>query len=285
MARAVGPRHPDHQGPSGAGSRGPQASAGRLIDSHCHLGDAAYDPDRAAVLERAWAAGVDHVVVIGESREAADRAVRLVDANSRLSATAGLHPHEAARWDAEHAAWLRGMLADPRVVAAGEMGLDYHYDHSPREAQRVAFDAQLDIAGKARKAAVIHAREADDDVAAVLRNHPRVTAILHSFSSGLGLLRVGVDLGHYVSFSGMVTFKNWRLDDAIRGTPLDRLLIETDGPYLAPVPHRGKRNEPGFVGAVADRLAAVLGLDRETLTATIDENAARVFGTRVVARA
>ena len=119
------------------------------------------------------------------------------------------------------------------------------------------------------------------DVAAALRAHPGTTVILHSFSSGPGLLRAGVDMGHYVSFSGMVTFRSWRLDDAIRATPLDRLLIETDGPYLAPVPHRGKRNEPGYVRLVAERIAQVLGLDTEEIVARTGENARRVFGLRI----
>jgi TatD DNase family protein len=130
------------------------------------------------------------------------------------------------------------------------------------------------------KPAVIHAREADDDVAAILAAHSDVTAILHSFSSGMGLLRAGLVLRHYVSFSGMVTFKNWRLDDAIRETPLDRLLLETDAPYLAPVPHRGKRNEPGYVRNVAERVAAVRGMPVEELIAVTGENARRVFQLR-----
>jgi TatD DNase family protein len=124
---------------------------------------------------------------------------------------------------------------------------------------------------------VIHAREADDEVAAILAGHPGVTAILHSFSSGMGLLRAGLVHRHYVSFSGMVTFKNWRLDEAIRETPLDRLLLETDGPYLAPVPHRGRRNEPAFVRHVAERIAEVRGLPVEELIAVTGENAKRVF--------
>jgi TatD DNase family protein len=251
-----------------------------LVDTHCHLADTAYDPDRADVLDRAWAAGVAHVVVIGESPEASDRALALADGEERLSTTAGIHPHEASRWSPETAAWLRDRLRSPRVVAAGEMGLDYHYEHSPRSAQRTAFEEQLALASKAAKPAVIHAREADDDVAAVLRNQPGVTAILHSFSSGPGLLRAGLLLRHYVSFSGMVTFKNWRLDQAILETPLDRLLVETDGPYLAPVPHRGKRNEPAFVRQVAERIAAVRGLPTDEVIARTGENAARVFGLR-----
>jgi TatD DNase family protein len=249
-----------------------------LIDTHCHLTDSAYDADRDSVLDRAWTAGLAAVVVIGESRTAAERALDLAAREPRLAATAGLHPHEASAWNSEYAAWMTSTLSDERVVAAGEMGLDYHYDHSPRPAQRAAFEEQLELAAKTGKPAVIHARDADEDMIAVLRAHPRVTAILHSFSSGLGLLRAGVALGHYVSFSGMVTFRNWTLDDAIRETPLDRTLIETDGPYLAPVPHRGARNEPAFVRHVAERIAQVRGLTLDALVAATGANAARVFG-------
>jgi TatD DNase family protein len=249
-----------------------------LVDTHCHLADPAYDPDRPEVLQRAWASGLAQIVVIGESPEASERALALIALEPRLSATAGLHPHEAKRWNPATAEWLRGRLLDPRVVAAGEMGLDYHYDHSPRDSQCAAFEAQLAMAAGVGKPAVIHAREADEDVAAVLRNQPDATAILHSFSSGPGLLRAGLLRHHYVSFSGMVTFRNWRLDQAILDTPLDRLLLETDGPYLAPVPHRGKRNEPAFVRQVAERVASVRGLDPDELIARTTENAARVFG-------
>jgi TatD DNase family protein len=249
-----------------------------LIDTHCHLADPAYDADRAEVLARAWAGGVVRIVAIGESCAAAERALALAAAEPRIRVTAGVHPHDASAWSEAAAEWLRDALRRPEVVAAGEMGLDYHYDHSPRDAQRTAFEAQLALAYEAGKAAVIHAREADDDVAAVLRAHPEVPAVLHSFSSGPGLLRAGLDLRHYVSFSGMVTFKNWRLDHAILETPLDRILVETDGPYLAPVPHRGKRNEPAFVRHTAERVAAVRGLPVEELIAATAANAARIFG-------
>jgi TatD DNase family protein len=159
----------------------------------------------------------------------------------------------------------------------GEIGLDFHYDHSPRTDQHRAFEAQLAIAAEVGKPAVIHAREADAEVAAVLSAHPDVTAILHSFSSGMGLLRAGLVLRHYVSFSGMVTFKNWTLDDAILETPLDRVLLETDAPYLAPAPHRGKRNEPAFVLQVAERVALVRGMPVDELIAATGQNANRVF--------
>jgi TatD DNase family protein len=158
------------------------------------------------------------------------------------------------------------------------MGLDYHYDHSPRAEQRTAFEAQMELAGKAGKPAVIHARKADADVAAVLENHPGTVAILHSWSSGPALLEAGLALGHYVSFSGMITFKSWTDDAAIRRVPAERLLVETDAPYLAPVPHRGKRNEPAFVGEVARRIAIVRGVSFEEICAITTDNAVRVFG-------
>jgi TatD DNase family protein len=252
-----------------------------LVDTHCHLASEAFATDLEAVLERAWAAGVGHLVVIGEQPESAERAVALAATDPRISATAGLHPHEALRWTPELADWLRQQLADPRVVAAGEMGLDYHYDHAPRDVQRTVFEAQLALAVEAGVPVVIHAREADADVAAILRNQPAARVILHSFSSGTALLEAGLELGHYLSFSGMVTFRNWALDDAVRAVPAERLLLETDAPYLAPVPQRGKRNEPAFVRHTAERLAVVRGEAPEALIAQTTTNARRLFGPRL----
>lgn len=252
-----------------------------LVDTHCHLGDPAYAGDLDAVLERARAAGVAHLIAVGESLDATTRAVALCQAHPGISATAGVHPHTASTWSPASTAWLGSALAQPEVVAAGEMGLDYHYDHSPRNVQRVAFDEQLGIATNAGKPAVVHAREADADVAAILNNHPAATVVLHSFSSGRALLEAGLALGHYVSFSGMITFRSWTADDLIRLVPRDRLLVETDGPYLAPVPHRGRRNEPAFVRLVAARLAEVLGIEIEAAIALTGANAARCFGPRL----
>lgn len=252
-----------------------------LVDTHCHLGDVAFAGDRAGTLERAAAAGVGHVVVVGESPEAAADALALAQADARVSATAGIHPHIAERWDAVAAAWLEAQLVDPRVVAVGEMGLDYHYDNAPRGRQREAFEAQLALAARVGKPAVIHAREADDDVAAILGNQPDAVAILHSFSGADRLLEAGLALGHYVSFSGMLTFRNWQRDAAVRRVPRDRLLVETDAPYLAPVPYRGKRNEPAFVVEVAKRMAEVIGVTVPELARITTGNAVRVFGQRV----
>ena len=253
----------------------------QLIDTHCHLADAAFESDVDEVVSRLGPAGIGHAVVIGEMPETYERARPIVARHPRLSLTAGLHPHEGRRWSPALAQWLAEALRDPLVVAAGEMGLDYHYDHSPRDEQRVAFEAQLDIAEAAGKPVVIHARDADDDVAAILRNHPRVTAVMHSFSSGPALLKVAVGLGHYVSLSGMITFKSWQLDDDLRAIPADRLLVETDAPYLAPVPNRGKRNEPSFVVHTATRLAAVMGVPFERIVESTTANAVRLFGSRL----
>jgi TatD DNase family protein len=252
-----------------------------LVDTHCHLGDAAFAGDRTEVAARAFGAGVGHLVVVGESRASTELGLALAAADPRISTTAGVHPHDASTWTEQTAAWLAGELQDPRVVACGEIGLDYHYDHSPRDVQRVVFERQMAMAEAAAKPVVIHARDADADVAAVLRAFPRVPAILHSFSSGAALFDAGVSLGHYVSFSGMVTFRSWALDDLVRATPADRLLVETDAPYLAPVPHRGHRNEPAFVQLVAARVAAIRHEESESVIASTGANARRVFGARL----
>jgi TatD DNase family protein len=277
VARAGGSRREGQRRRVRAGDGAPR-QGDRLIDTHCHLGSEAYDADRGQVLQRAWEAGVRHIVVIGESPEAAAAARGLADTEPRLSATAGVHPHDAKAWSPASAAWLAGCLSDPRVVAAGEMGLDYHYDHSPRAAQHAAFRAQLALAADAGRPVIIHARDADDDVVAILREDARTPVVLHSFSSGPALLRAGLDSGHYLSFSGMVTFRNWALDDAVRAVPLERLLIETDGPYLAPVPQRGKRNEPAFVRHTAERIAVVRGMDAAELIEATVRNSVRLFG-------
>ncbi|PYO96358.1 MAG: hypothetical protein DMD60_10695 [Gemmatimonadetes bacterium] len=225
-------------------------------------------------------AGVRHVVVIGATLEESERAVALARARPGLSATAGVHPHEARHWSAAAAARLRDLLILPEVVALGETGLDYHYDHSPRDAQRQAFAAQLALAAEARKPIVVHAREADDDMAAMLRDAAPVV-MLHSFSSGPAVFEAGLAIAAYLSFSGMITFKTWTMSDRLTACPPDRLLVETDGPYLAPVPHRGKRNEPAFVRTVAEALARARGESIESIGQRTTDNARRLFGARL----
>lgn len=256
---------------------------GRLVDAHCHLGDGAFDGDREAVRARARAAGVGHVVVIGDRVSTSRDALALAREHGDLSATAGIHPHQAFEWTPESRAQLEGLLAEPEVVAVGETGLDYHYDHSPRALQIESFEGHLALAETVRKPVVVHARDADADVARCLRSWgPRVSAlILHSFSGGPELFAAGMEVGAYFSFSGMVTFKNWGHPEYLTGCPADRLLVETDAPYLAPVPHRGSRNEPAFVRETAQALARARGVTLEVLVPTLTANATRVFGARV----
>lgn len=256
-----------------------------LVDAHCHLGDRAFEADRDAVLGRARDAGVAHVVVIGESLAGSERAVALVQGRGGrgLSATAGVHPHEAASWSPEVERRVRALLAAPEVVAVGETGLDYHYDHSPRDAQRHAFEAQLGLAAECGKPVVVHAREADADMAAMLRawKGEKGAVVLHSFSSGTDVWEAGMAVDAYFSFSGMITFKNWTMTDRLTVCPPARLLVETDAPYLAPVPHRGTRNEPAYVREVAAKAAALCGEQLDDLARRTTANARRCFGARL----
>jgi TatD DNase family protein len=254
-----------------------------LVDAHCHLGDPAFDGDRPAVLARAAVAGVGHVVVIGESLAGSARAALLAREHAGLSATAGVHPHEAATWDAAATPRLRELLQASELVAVGETGLDYHYDHAPRALQRVAFEGQLALAADLKKPVVIHARDADDDMAALLRDWGgRVPAlVLHSFAGSRTLFTAGMEVGAYFSFSGMITFKNWRPAVATSECPEDRLLVETDAPYLAPVPHRGHRNEPAFVPDIVTALARQRATSPDALARQTADNARRVFGPRI----
>ncbi len=252
-----------------------------LVDTHCHLGDERFDPDRPAVVARARQAGVGHVLVIADSAPATEHAIQLAR-QFDLSATAGVHPHGASSWSDEVAARIDAALADPTVVALGETGLDYHYDHSPRDVQRRVFEAQLALAAARQRPVVVHAREADQDVAAILQEWGRrvPAVVLHSFSSGVPVFDAGMAIGAYFSFSGMVTFKDWDQADYLTACPSDRLLLETDAPYLSPVPHRGKRNEPAFVTLVAQRVAALLRAPLEQLATETTANAGRCFGAR-----
>ena len=253
-----------------------------LVDTHCHLADPAFDADREDVLRRAGAAGVGHIIVIADSLETTQSAVALAHAYA-LSATAGVHPHAASTWSRETAARLEAALEDPAVVAVGETGLDYHYDHSPRPDQRRAFEAQLALAARWAKPVIVHAREADDDLARLLAAFaPGLPAVvLHSFSSGSQVFEAALDVGAYLSFSGMVTFRNWRLDWCVTDCPGDRILVETDAPFLAPVPYRGRRNEPAFTVEVASRVADLRGEPLDAFGARSTENAARCFGSRI----
>lgn len=256
-----------------------------MIDSHCHLADPAFDPDRPDVLARARAAGVEAVICVADGVEASERCLELAeshraatDAAPQLAATAGLHPHHASDFDDRAASALERLLSGARVVAVGETGLDYHYDRSPREAQREVFAWHLARAAALGKPVIVHSREADDDTARLLLEAPAgLTGVLHCFSAGRPVLEAALARGLCVSWSGMITFRNWDAEWAVEAVPDDRLLVETDAPYLAPVPYRGKRNEPAFVAATATRLADLRGTTAERMAELTASNARRLF--------
>lgn len=251
-----------------------------MTDSHCHLDSEQFDPDREAVIERALAAGVETMVAIGTGNGPPDleAGVRLADRYPCFYATAGVHPHDAAKANAETFDQLKKLLAHPKVIAVGEIGLDYHYDFSPREAQREVFLEQMRLAREAQLPIVIHTREAWADTLALLREYWTGGGIMHCFSGGPEEAREALELGFYLSFGGIVTFpKALDVQAAARIAPADRILVETDAPYLAPVPKRGKRNEPAFVIETARKLAELRGETLEQIESLTTANFRRLM--------
>jgi TatD DNase family protein len=252
----------------------------KLIDSHVHLDDAKFDPDREQTIDRALAAGVECMLAIGTGNGPPDLevAVRQADRYPFIYATIGVHPHDASKATPETWTRMRQLASHPKVLAVGEIGLDYHYDFSPRDVQRAVFEQQLALAAESAKPIVIHTREAWDDTLAILRAHWRGAGIMHCFTGDEAQARQALDLGFHLSFGGVLTFpKADAVRQAARVTPLDRILIETDCPYLAPVPHRGKRNEPAFVVETARRLAEVRGESPEAIAEATTRNFERLM--------
>lgn len=252
-----------------------------FIDSHAHLGDVAFDPDRDEVIARARAAGARGIVCIGESLAAAARARAIAATHPNfVFFTAGLHPHDAASADRERDLPILEEQLRAGARAVGECGLDYHYDNSPRDTQRAVFEWQLDLARRFGLPLVVHTRDAEEDTRAFLGDAGRlgVTGVLHCFTGTAALARAALHVGWYVSFAGIITFKNWKDEDVLRLVPDDRLLVESDSPYLAPVPNRGKRNEPAWVAHTVVRLAAARSTSGESLGGLVTANARRLFG-------
>ena len=240
----------------------------RLVDTHCHLDSEQFDADRDAVIERARAAGVERMMAIGTGDGPPDleAAIRLADAYPFMYATIGVHPHDAAKATEETFGRLQELARHPKVLAIGEIGLDYHYDFSPRDVQQQVFERQLELARQAGKPIVIHTREAWADTLATLRAHWQGAGIMHCFTGDEVQAREALDAGFYLSFGGVLTFpKAEPTRQAARMAPIDRILIETDCPYLAPVPHRGKRNEPAFILETARRLGELRGVSAEEI--------------------
>lgn len=255
-----------------------------LVDSHAHLD---IDDDQATdvhgVVARARAAGVDRIVAIGLWR-APGQFGNALDLARRdpgtFSATVGIHPHECGRVPEEDWAACRRLAADPAVVGVGETGLDYHYDLSPRDVQRESFRRSIAIAREVDKPVVVHVREADADCAAILREEalPAAGGVIHCFTGDWEAARAYLEIGLFISVAGIVTFRNAdAIRDAVARIPRDRLLVETDSPFLAPVPFRGKRNEPAHVARVAGKVAEVWGASVEEVAAVTTDNARRLF--------
>ncbi len=252
-----------------------------LVDSHCHLDFPDFAEERDAVVGRAIAAGVGRMVTICTRVRRFDQVLAVAEAYPQVSCSVGTHPHNAAEELDITADELVRLSQHPKVVAIGEAGLDYHYDLSPRDAQAAGLRTHIDAARRTGLPLVIHAREADADMEAILREETGKGAypfVLHCFSSGAALAKAGIELGGYVSFSGILTFRTAEaLRDIARDVPRDRLLVETDAPYLAPVPYRGKRNEPAYTVKTAEVLAHTVGMEATELTALTTDNFFRLF--------
>jgi TatD DNase family protein len=253
----------------------------RLIDSHCHLDFPDFADEIEAVIARANAAGVARLITISTRVAQGSRLVALAERFAQVYFTIGTHPHQAAEEADTDVSAIRAFAAHPKCVGIGEAGLDYHYNYAPPDIAAKVFRAQIGLARALELPLVIHARQADADIAAILveeMGKGAFKAVLHCFTSSRALAQTGLELGFSISFSGVLTFKNAQeLRDIARDAPIDRLLVETDAPYLAPVPHRGKRNEPAFVADTARVLAEVRGVDFETIAAATSANALRLF--------
>jgi len=251
-----------------------------VIDSHAHLDDARFDPDRDAVLQRAWDAGIRTVLTIGNGSgpDQMGCGVPLADAHDWIYTSVGVHPHDASKVEERHYSEMESLSRHSKVIAIGETGLDYHYDNSPRDVQREVFRRQVAVAERLGLPVIVHTREADTDTEEILRGAAASRGVIHCFTSGHRLADFAIEIGFCISFSGIVTFPNSKgIAEIARRIPADRVLVETDCPYLAPVPHRGKRNEPAFVTETARFVAALRGVELSEFAAQVSANFQRVF--------
>ena len=254
-----------------------------LIDSHAHLDDPRFDADRDAVLQRAWDAGVRKILTIGNGSgpDQMGCGIPFAESHDWIYTSAGVHPHDAAKVEERHYALMEDLAKGKEVIAIGETGLDYYYDHSPRDTQRDVFRRQLRLARKLDLPVIIHTREADADTEELLQQEAPSRGLIHCFTSTDRLADFALSIGFFISFSGIVTFPNAKALAAIaRRIPADRLLVETDCPYLAPVPHRGKRNEPSFVSDTARFVAELRGITPNELAAQTSANFDRLFAVK-----
>jgi TatD DNase family protein len=273
-----------------------------LVDTHTHLDFPQFDDDRERVIERAATAGVRAIVDIGTDLASSQAAVALAEAYPQVYAAVGVHPHDAKTLTGEMLEELRALASHPKVVAVGEIGLDFYRDLSPRDQQHQVFEQQLVLASEVGKPVIIHDREAHQEIMATLRHWPcpevppeldegrnrrvegshQPTGVLHCFSGDRAMAQEAIEMGFYISVAGPVTFKNARrLRELVRQLPLEKLLVETDCPYLAPHPHRGKRNEPAYVKLVAQEVARIKGLSLEEVARITSDNARALFALKL----
>lgn len=258
------------------------SSPAGLVDTHCHLTDPRFAEDRDAVIARALEAGLTHMIAVGGGGpiEASEEALALAKQYSFLRSTAGIHPHDAKNFDAATEARVAALLEDDDCVAVGETGLDYYYNHSPADVQKDALARHIALAKQFQKPIVIHCRDAEADLRDVLSSEAPegIRGVIHCFTGTYEDARWWLDYGLLISFSGILTFpKSLDMRETASRLPLDRLMVETDSPYLAPAPHRGKRNEPAFVARVAEHLADLQGVPLEQVHQTTGHNAADFF--------
>ncbi|MGJ7036503.1 TatD family hydrolase [Anoxybacillus eryuanensis] len=252
-----------------------------LFDTHAHLNATQFNEDVEQVIERARAEGVSHIVVVGFDRPTIQRAIKLAEQYSFIYAAVGWHPVDAIHMTDEDLTMIERLASHPKVVALGEMGLDYYWDQSPKEVQKEVFRKQIRLAKKVKLPIIIHNRDATADIVHILReeNAEEVGGVMHCFSGSIEVARQCIDMNFYISFGGPVTFKNAKKPKEVaKEIPLNRLLIETDCPYLTPHPFRGKRNEPSYVKYVAEAIAELKGLSFEEVAQKTSDNAKRLFG-------
>ena len=250
-----------------------------LVDSHCHLDFPDFATEREAIVARARSAGVETMLTIGTRLDEFATVRAIAEAHNEFWCSVGVHPHEAKDYAALAPQQLVALAAHPKVVGIGETGLDFHYDLSPRDIQERLFRTHIAASRETGLPLIIHAREADGEVAGILDEERPPPGVMHCFSGGRPLAEAALALGFYISISGIVTFRNAEeLRAIVRDVPLDRLLVETDAPYLAPAPYRGKRNEPAYVAATAAAVAELKGIELQHLAATTSANFFRLFG-------
>ena len=253
-----------------------------IFDSHAHYDSSRFDDDRDAVLASLPENGVQWVINCGSDLESSEFSLQLAEKYDHVWFAAGVHPHEAEHWNAGTEQRIRELLAHPKCVAVGEIGLDYHYDFSPRETQRQVLERQLTIAAELGKPVILHDREAHGDMYTILRRFAPLRGVMHCFSGSVELMEESVRYGLHIGLGGAVTFKNARQPvEVAAATPADRLLLETDCPYMSPVPHRGERCVSPMISLVADRIAVARGCSADEVLRTAAENASELFGIKL----